>query len=138
MGGSKCTEEDITMKALRSRLMQSLAVAGCLLLAAQPPVAAQAAAVPTISVLVDTSPQHLHVQGRHFTPGSLVEVHAEYYPMIKGTIKSVTSSTAGTIIVNLPVLALRCGVETVDVSASYNPYALASNLVIRKVDFGPC
>ena len=129
------------MKAVhtsRIRFIRALAVASCFALAALLPVAAHAGPVPTITVVVSPTPLHLHVQGWHFTPGSSVEVHAEYFPMTKGKVKTVTATAAGAIAVNLPVLALRCGVETIDVSASYNPYALASNLVTRKVDFCPC
>jgi hypothetical protein len=129
------------MKALhgsRARFLIGLAAAGFLAVPALPPVAVQAGPVPTIAVVVMPSPRHLHVQGWHFTPGRSVEVHAEYFPMTIGKVNTVTANTVGAFAVNLPVLPLRCGVETIDVSASYNPYVLVSNLVTRKVYFSPC
>jgi hypothetical protein len=88
-------------------------------LAALLPVAAQAGPVPTITVVVLPGPLHRRVQGWHFTPSGSVEVHAEYFPMTKGTVKTITANTSGAIAVNLPVVPLRRGVETIDVSASY-------------------
>ncbi len=120
------------------RFIGGLAVAGCLALPALLPAAAQAGSVPTIAAVVSPAAMHLHVQGWHFTPGSIVEVHAEYFPMTKGTIKTITANLVGAFAVNLPVLPLRCGVETIDVSASYNLFELASNLVTRNVHFSPC
>ncbi|HVC80828.1 MAG TPA: hypothetical protein VNL35_10070 [Chloroflexota bacterium] len=121
-----------------ARFTIGLAVAGFCALSALPPAAVQAGPVPTITVAVVPSPRHLHVQGWHFTPGRSVEVHAEYFPMTIGKVKTVTANPVGAFAVNLPVLPLRCGVETIDVSASYNPYVLVSNLVTRKVYFSPC
>ena len=121
-----------------ARFILGLAVAGFVALPALSPAAAQAGPVPTITVVVVSSPRHLHVQGWHFMPSRSVEVHAEYYPMTIGKVKTVTANRVGAFAVNLPVLPLRCGVETIDVSASYNPYVLVSNLVTRKVYFPPC
>jgi hypothetical protein len=115
--------ENTPMKAVRNpgyRFRRALFACLCATLLALQAGAAHAGPAPVISAKFVGVPAHVHVTGKYFTPGSPVLVVFDYYPMKKRFVKIIVATKSGTISVNRAVLSLKCGVETIKITAS-NP-----------------
>jgi hypothetical protein len=99
---------------------------------------AHAGPAPVISAKLVGVPVHIHVTGKYFTPGSPVLVVFDYYPMKTRYVKIVVATKSGTISVNRAVLSLKCGVETIKITASNPSTHSDSNMATVYFHRPPC